>query len=137
MQSALAASLVSEWHSLPSEVRSAPASEAAIAAFERANGRIPVEYRQFLVQCGGGPVGSEWIDGIGKLCATHAKFKAECGPGGWSNCNVFVIGWDGAGNPISIDPTGAVVVEDHNFGGVHVLASSFIEFLSKGLGHAL
>jgi hypothetical protein len=137
MQSSLPASLVSEWHLLPAEVRSAPASEEALAEFERAHGPIPAEYRQFLGQCGGGPVGNEWIDGIDKLAATHTKFRRESGPSGWRNSNVFVIGWDGGGNPIGIDAAGAVVVEDHNFGGVHMRAPSFAAFLEKGLGHAL
>ncbi len=137
MQSALAASLVSEWQLLPAEVRSAPASEEALAEFERAHGPIPAEYRQFLGQCGGGPVGSEWIDGIDKLAATHAKFHREYGLSGWKNSTVFVIGWDGAGNPIGVDATGAVVIEDHTFGGVHVRAPSFSAFLAGGLGYAL
>jgi hypothetical protein len=105
--------------------------------FERTYGPIPAAARQFLRQCGGGPVGSEWVDGIEHLSESHRKFRRECGPGGWRNIDVFVIGWDGAGNPIGIDAAAAVVVEDHNFGGAHVLAASFEEFLSRGLGHAL
>jgi hypothetical protein len=46
-----------------------------------------------------------------------------------------VIGWDGAGNPFGIEQaTGRVVAEDHNFGGVHELAQSFVTFLQRGLG---
>jgi len=137
MQTPLPASLLSAWHSLPAEVRSAPASEEALVEFERTHGPVPAEYRQFLGRCGGGPVGSEWVDGIERLAATHAKFRRECGPVGWRNSNVFAIGWDGSGNPISIDATGAVVVESHDHGGVHVLAASFAAFLAKGLGYAL
>lgn len=122
---------------MPAEVRSAPASEIALTEFERAHGRIPAEYRNFLRECGGGPVGSEWIDGIDKLAAIQAKFRRECGPTGWKNADLFVIGWDGGGNPIGIDAAGAVVVEDHNSGGVRVCAASFAAFLAKGLGHAL
>ena len=48
--------------------------------------------------------------------------------------NVFVIGWDGAGNPYGIDSaTGKLLVEDHNFGGIHEVATSFEAFLTKGL----
>lgn len=137
MQSSSLARLISQWNSLPPEVRSAPASEVQLVAFENSHCPIPTEYRQFLAECGGGPIGAEWIDGIDQLADTHAKFHREFGPTGWVNTEVFVIGWDGAGNPISIDGTGSVVVEDHDFGGIHVLASSFSAFLAKGLGHAL
>lgn len=134
MKSPFPASLVSNWLSLPPEVRSEPASEERLAEFERAYGPIPTEYRQFLIQCGGGPVGGEWIDGIDKLAATHAKFRRECGPSGWSNSDLFVLGWDGGGNPIAINADGAVVVEDHNFGGIQVLAPSFSVFFAGRLG---
>ena len=137
MQSSLPAPLISKWQLLPSDVRSAPASEGQLLAFESFHGPIPVEYRDFLSICGGGPVGAEWIDGIEELTDTHRKFHRERGPAGWENADVFVIGWDGAGNPISIDGAGKVVVEDHNFGGVRVLAPSFSAFLAKGLGYAL
>ncbi len=44
----------------------------------------------------------------------------------------FIMGWDGWGNPYGIHTqTGEVVFEDHNFGGVHVMAASFEEFLLK------
>jgi hypothetical protein len=47
----------------------------------------------------------------------------------------FIIGWDGAGNPLAIlRVSGAVLVENHNFGGVHALAESFLDFLAAGLG---
>jgi hypothetical protein len=55
-------------------------------------------------------------------------------PNGWTLKGVFVIGWDGAGNPFGIDgDSGRVLVEDHNFGGVHELATSFEAFLARGL----
>ena len=51
--------------------------------------------------------------------------------------DVFVIGWDGAGNPFGIDrATGRVLVEDHNFGGIHEMAESFSAFLEAGLKEA-
>lgn len=46
----------------------------------------------------------------------------------------FVIGWDGAGNPFGIEIViGKLLVEDHNFGGVHEMAMSFEAFLERGL----
>ncbi len=44
--------------------------------------------------------------------------------------DVFIIGWDGYGNPFGIHiPTGELRMEDHNFGGVHPMADSFAHFL--------
>jgi hypothetical protein len=48
--------------------------------------------------------------------------------------DVFVVGWDGAGNPFGINTaTGEVVVEDHHFGGIHVMAPSFAVFLAQAM----
>jgi hypothetical protein len=136
MQIVFAPSLVSEWHSLPAGVRQLPATQAELEAFEKSHGAIPAQYRAFLQQFGGGAVGSEWVDGIHQLARTHAKFAAEVALGGWSMSDAFVFGWDGAGNPMAIAQTGAVVMEDHNFGGVQRLAPSFGEWLAKAMGHA-
>ncbi len=80
-------------------------------------------------------VGSEWVDDIERLSKTHQKFSAESGmANGWRMKGVFVIGWDGAGNPFGIHTqSGKVLVEDHNFGGVHEMAPSFEAFLVRGL----
>jgi hypothetical protein len=127
-------SLASAWHLRPSSIRYAPATEPQLADFERAHGPIPTNFRAFLSLFGGGVVGSEWIDGIEQLRETHQKFQAERTSNGWSLTEAFIIGWDGAGNPMGIDArSGAVVVEDHTHGGIHVLASSFEEFLRRGL----
>jgi hypothetical protein len=128
------ASLSSAWRSRPSSMRYAPATEPQLVEFEEAHGPIPAEFREFLSVLGGGVVGNEWIDGIEKLSETHRKFKDERTSNGWSLSETFIIGWDGAGNPMGINAkSGAVVVEDHTFGGVHVLAPSFEEFLRRGL----
>ena len=53
---------------------------------------------------------------------------------GWTMGGVFVVGWDGTGNPYGIElETGRMLVEDHNFGGIHEMASSFEDFLVRGL----
>jgi hypothetical protein len=85
--------------------------------------------------CGGGTVGSEWVDGIKELDRTHEKFLEEStGPNGWTMTEVFVIGWDGSGNPFGIHrESGRILVEDHNCGGVHELAPSLAVFLLEGL----
>lgn len=114
-------------------MRYQPAQPVALAGFESAFGPIPAEFRWFLSDCGGGVVGSEWVDGISQLEATHEKFKREKSADGWSS-RMFVIGWDGAGGPFGIEPvSGAVVVEDHNVGDVRQLAPSFEDFLVRGL----
>jgi hypothetical protein len=55
-------------------------------------------------------------------------------PNGWKMQDVFVIGWDGSGNPFGIQlGSGAILVEDHDYGGIHTLANSFSEFLKLNL----
>jgi hypothetical protein len=127
--------IVAAWSERPDSIRSLPASDAQIAAFERQFGAIPPDLRWFLEECGGGVVGSEWVDDIGRLGETHTKFLAESGdPRGWRMEDVFVIGWDKAGNPFGIHlKSGKVIVEDHDFGGIHEMASSFEAFLEQGL----
>lgn len=81
-------------------------------------------------------MGSQWVDSLRELPSTHRKFRAEFGPPrGWTLRDVFVIGWDGSGNPYGIhEPTGRLLVEDHDFGGIHEMAPSFVAFLTRGLG---
>lgn len=53
---------------------------------------------------------------------------------GWSMQGVVIIGWDGFGNPFGIEASsGRILVEDHNFGGIHEMADSLLALLSKGL----
>lgn len=126
--------LLSLWRKLPAAIRFQPASEQELQEFEALHGPIPLPFRAFLANFGGGVVGTEWVDGIQQLHATHIKFKMESGADGRQLPDTFVIGWDGAGNPFGIHKvSGAVLVQDHTFGGVHQLASSFGEFLRKGL----
>lgn len=137
MEQPTTAQLLLAWKQLPESIRYQPATQPQIDAFESEHGPIPPTYREFLLQFGGGAVGSEWLDGVDQLATTHAKFQRERGPHAWKLEDAFVIGWDGAGNPLAINRAGAVVVEDHNFGGVHQLASSLVAYVAKGLGHAL
>jgi hypothetical protein len=127
--------LVAAHEKLPPACRYPPATESELSAFEARFGPIPSAFRWYLMACGGGVVGREWVDGIAQLSETHSKFVAESRlPGGWAMANAFLIGWDGAGNPVGIDlSTGTVLVEDHNFGGIHVVAPSFEALLAAGL----
>jgi hypothetical protein len=120
--------------SLPDEVRFSPATEEQLQGFERKYRPIPSDYRWFLSACGGGVVGAEWVDGIQELPKTHDKFAAESAISeGWTMRNVFIIGWDGSGNPFGIcEATGKVLVEDHDLGGTHEMASSFEAFIVEG-----
>lgn len=125
--------IVAELSTYPSEIRQAPATESELQAFEVAFGPIPTDVRWFLSACGGGVVGRERLDGVRDLWRSHEKYLKEFGPPlGWSMDNVFVLGWDGAGNPIAVHRrTGQVLVEDHNFGGIHVVAESFGAYLEQ------
>lgn len=122
-------SRIVEFHeSLPTGCRSKPATLEEVESFESEVARIPEEYRWYLLSCGGGVIGSEWVDDITELRDTHTRFSEE----EWSLGEVFPIGRDGWGNPMVIDlSTGRILIEDHEFGGVHELASSFAEFVLK------
>ena len=122
-------SRIVEFHeSLPIGCKSKPATMKEVESFESEFGRIPGEYRWYLLSCGGGVIGSEWVDDISELRDTHTRFSDE----DWSLGDVFPIGKDGWGNPMVIDrSTGSILIEDHEFGGVHELASSFAEFVLK------
>lgn len=123
------------WAQWPDAGKYPPATESQIEAFKEEHGHIPEDFRWFLLHCGGGVVGAEWVDNVDALDRTHETFNAESEtPNGWTMRDVFVIGWDGAGNPFGIHrKTGQVLVEDHTFGGICELAPSFYAFLYEGL----
>lgn len=120
---------------MPGALRRPPATEKQLEEFEASFGAIPDDYRWFLHTYGGGYFGSEEVDDIVRLSDSHSKFQRESGlPHGWKMRGVFIIGWNGAGNPFGIETaTGRVIVEDHNFGGIHELAPSLELFMLKGL----
>jgi len=120
---------------LPTGMRCPPADSERLIKFEKVYGSIPEDYRWYLLDCGGGVVGSEWVDGIDELFLSHARFRKESGPPhGWTMRDVFMIGWDGAGNPYGIhQSSGKILVEDHNFPGIYEMARSFEALLTKGL----
>jgi hypothetical protein len=122
------------WLARPDEIRYAPATEDALGFFEKEFGPIPEDFRWFLAACGGGVVGSEWIDGIEQLAGSHRKHLGEKKPDGW-RANFFLIGWDGAGQPFGIDrATGEIVVEPEGSDTeVERLSPSIEAFLLKGL----
>ena len=85
-------------------------------------------YRDWLVQTGGGPIGADWFDGVDELKNSQTNLKAQ----EWT-VKGFVVGWDGAGNPIVMKESGELVTEDHNFGGVHKVAKSFKELVANSV----
>lgn len=122
------------WLQRPEGIRCAPATAAQLADFELRFGPIPVDYRWFLQECGGGVVHSEWVDDNGKLVTTHERFSVESTtPHGWRMPRVFVIGWDGSGNPLRYRRSKRQASLRGNFGGVHEMAPSFKAFLTRGL----
>ncbi|WP_076459878.1 SMI1/KNR4 family protein [Marinobacterium stanieri] len=54
-----------------------PASKEQIEDFEDVCREVPEDYKWFLLNCGGGVIGSEWVDGIDELHSTHTKFDEE------------------------------------------------------------
>lgn len=117
---------------LPEACQRQPALAEDLAAFEKEFGDIPPDYRWYLAECGGGVIGSEWIDGIEELAATHRKVREGQRRGFYTVAHFFAVGWDGAGNPYGYDlGSGRIVTEDHNFGGIHELATDFYGLLCK------
>ena len=135
MDEMLKQAVLEAWQRIPEECRSPPATEQELIAFEAEFGSIPSEFRWYLAECGGGPAGTEWIDPITELTETHRRFLEERRAGFWANMtDVFVVGHDGGGNPYGIHrASGKLLVEDHDFGGVHELASTFADYLRQGL----
>lgn len=134
MDERLRQALVAALHDFPKEDRRPPATEDDLRAFEAEFGPIPPPFREYLAVCGGlVGGGGEWIDGLPELAESHRQFRADSEF--WTMRGVFVIGWDGGGNPFGIElSSGRVVVEDHDFGGVHEMAPSFPTLLARGLG---
>jgi predicted glycosyltransferase len=120
---------------MPESMRCEPVTEQQLREFEAIYGAIPEDYRWFLLTCGGGHFGSEFVDDIVELAKSHAKFRREFGPPrGWTMRDVFIIGWDGFANPFGIEiATGRLIVEDHNFGSIHEVAPSLEEFMLRGV----
>ena len=120
---------------LPEDCRSQPATNEELESFEREFGPIPEDFRWYLVECGGGVIGSEWINDIRELAATHKLVKQAQSRGFYKIARFFPLGWDGSGNPYGYDlDTGDIVTEDHDFGGIHKVATDFYDLLSrKGL----
>ncbi len=87
-------------------------------------------YLLWLSESGGGPIGSDWYDSVDELPESQSRFKKE----GW-NLSGFVIGWDGAGNPLVLEESGRIVSEDHNFGGMHKIAASFKDLLEANVSN--
>jgi hypothetical protein len=85
-------------------------------------------YKHWLTKTGGGPIGPDWFDGIEELEDSQEKLANEP----WA-IQGFVVGWDGAGNPIVLSESGEILTEDHNVGGIHLVAKNFKELLSASI----
>ena len=115
-------------------IRSPPASDAQSL---RSSGNSDPCLRTSVGSSGS--AGAEWLAPSGwTISAASGKRTRSFWPnraaradadGGW-----FVIGWDKGGNPFGIHlKSGKILVEDHDFGGIHEMASSFEAFLEQGL----
>jgi hypothetical protein len=103
------------------------ASEEEVDLILRKYGVTDQDYKEWLIHINGGPIGSDWYDSINELTESQEKLKRE-----WSILG-FSIGWDGAGNPIVMQPDGTIVTEDHNFGGIHKIANNFKALLTNAV----
>ncbi len=95
-------------------------------------------YRTFLRKYGAGIVRSLPVYGLSSAVAlgdltvvtASQRFREDGWPGveRW-----YVVSMDGAGNPIGVDPEGAVWISNHDGGGIVALAPSFEEFVAREL----
>lgn len=138
MEPTIASALDSHFSIWP-DASGEPVGEAEIAAAEASLGMsFPAEYREFVARYGGGVVGDTDIVGL-----RAAPFMGEGSPGvveetlRWRRqmpqlADWLVIAVDGGGNPIGFSPRGpAVLVFDHDFGGLIELAPSFNVFVRE------
>ncbi|MCJ8332441.1 MAG: SMI1/KNR4 family protein [Lentisphaeria bacterium] len=105
--------LLSQLLELPNELFGQPATDEDIHLFEQQFGPIPESYKWVLKNCGKMIIGSDFTDDIIQLSESHKKFNAEKLIGnGWTLKDIFLIGWDGAGNPIGIEiQSGHILIE--------------------------
>ena len=116
---------------LPTDLLGPKASEQDILSFESQFEVIPETYKWILKNCGKVLLGSDFTDNIQELEISHQKFKEESSiENGWTMKDVFIIGWDGAGNPFGIEKeTGRILIEYMGEGEVTVLANSIEELI--------
>jgi hypothetical protein len=126
-------SFLTAWRSplrMQAKLNSPPATEDALRSFEAEFGPIPPHFRWFLSACGGGPVGPEWVDDITSLTETHRRFREEFA----TAVGLFIIGWDGRGDPFGIEMTSDRILGiDHDNGAVYEVAPSFEALLAREL----
>ncbi len=132
MSEELKAALLAKWNRYPD--RNPPATEAELMAFEQEFGPIPAEFREYLALCGGEIGQGEWDERTFNLPNLVYEYREyQNSTVNWSIEGVFVIGCDGAGNRFGIETsTGRILLQDHNFGGIHELAPSLWEFFMLG-----
>ena len=96
-------SIVERWQERPDGISYPPATKAELDDFESIHSRIPDDFRWFLECCGSGVLGSEWINGIDDLYASHTKFDAECQlPNGWKTREMFIMSVVSAILPLAV-----------------------------------
>jgi len=131
------------WEKLHHEFTSFPmmvAEGVARDEIDAAAGRLGVnfceEYEEFLERYGAAMVNQYPVLGLRQaevmgndawsVLEVTQRFRDDGWPGGeaW-----YIVSIDGAGNPIGLDPSGRVLVSDHNVGSIEEVAESFERFL--------
>lgn len=97
--------------------------------------KLPEDYIEFICMFGCGVVGSTVILGLGETQFVYRpsfveetlNFREEL-PSEYKK--IVIIGVDGAGNPIGFNPPNReIILYDHDFGEVVLLANNFSEYL--------
>jgi len=131
------------WEKLHHEFTSFPmmvAEGVARDEIDAAAGRLGVnfceEYEEFLERYGAAMVNQYPVLGLRQaevmgndawsVLEVTQRFRDDGWPGveAW-----YIVSIVGAGNPIGLDPSGRVLVSDHNVGSIEEVAESFERFL--------
>ena len=114
---------------IPTDEEIANASAAVGCRFHR-------DYVEFLQRYGGAMAGSLPVFGLRpvEVMSKHLWsvvvvtewFRDQEWPG---TSDWYIISNDGFGNPIGVAADGQVMISDHDFGGIDVLANNFEDFL--------
>ena len=117
----------------PIAVRERAATEAELREFEAAFGAIPDDYRWLLVAAVAAWLARSELTASRSLPSLTPSFAASLDRHAVGRCEMFsLLAGMVAVNPFGIEQSsGRILVEDHDFGGIHEMAASLQEFILR------
>jgi hypothetical protein len=89
MNEAIKHKVLKAYTELPDGMEHPPAKPERLNRFEEVFGPIPDEYRWYLLECGGGIVGSEWVDSIDELFVSQSSSVMSLASHGGGQCVTY------------------------------------------------